>query len=106
MVNTHNATSQHIQRLSKQIHHVALAQDWQALKQLDLKVRELLTQYPDCLSTPALSHDLAQLKRVHKNAVSQLAISVNKMETELAGMQAQQERAKAYQMAMTMEYPW
>ncbi|PKF51188.1 hypothetical protein [Enterovibrio nigricans] len=106
MVKTHSPASHQIQTLSKQIYQAVATQDWQTLQQLDLQVRALLTTHPDYLSMPSLSQELAQLKRVHQNAFTKLKHSVTEMESELEGMQAKQERAKAYQMAMTMEYTW
>ncbi|KXF81079.1 hypothetical protein [Enterovibrio coralii] len=106
MVNTHSYAANQIKALSKHIHHAANAEDWDALKRLDLQVRKFLESHPEYLSSSALSQEMAQLKHVYQNAFSQLKNNIAKMEVELNDMQAQQERAKAYQMAMTMEYAW
>lgn len=106
MVSTPNRLAPPIQALTQHILLAAKQEDWTRLKQLDLKVRALLEAHPECLHLPALQSDVAALRAAMQLAYSQLSSAVAEMKIELAHKQEQQERAKAYQLATTMEYTW
>lgn len=104
MVNKHKVAPETVLQLAQRIQRAAKAQDWDSLKSLDLKTRELLQKCPACLTDAAFRDVMTELKNAHQLAFQTLRDATCEMETELDLMQAQQERAKAYQLAMTMEY--
>lgn len=104
MVSTHKITPTQLRQLATNIQQATKSQDWYALKHLDLKVRGLLLKRPECLEDVTLRTEMNHLKAVHQLALLALREAINDMQTDLDIMQAQQERAKAYQLAMTMEY--
>ncbi|WP_394211810.1 hypothetical protein [Enterovibrio calviensis] len=104
MVNRLNVTPTLLNQLAQRIQQATASRDWQTLKALDIKVRELLLRHPECLKSAACAAEISQLKATHQVALLALSESLTEMETELDVMQAQNERAMAYQLAMTMEY--
>ena len=106
MVNTHNRLGAHIQALTQHVRQATQQADWMRLKQLDLKVRALLEQHPKCRHLPSLSGDINALRLAMQDAQQALNDALAEMKIELAHKQEQQERAKAYQLATTMEYTW
>ncbi|MGR5131052.1 hypothetical protein [Vibrio alfacsensis] len=104
MENSPKITPAIFKRLTHRIEQAVEQQDWDALKQLDMTMGNILRSYPNCLTERAFSHDIEQLKLAHRKAFFALKEATNELEQKLDSMQSQQERAQAYQFAMTMEY--
>ncbi|MGR5236468.1 hypothetical protein [Vibrio alfacsensis] len=97
-------TPAHLKQLTNRIEKAAAQQDWDTLKQLDMTMGNILRNHPSCLTERAFRHDIEQLKLAHRKAFFTLKEAANELEQKLNNMQSQQERAQAYQFAMTMEY--
>ncbi|AIW19505.1 LafD [Vibrio coralliilyticus] len=104
MVSKHKVSPERFRHLAKLIHIATKTQDWQGLKRYDLQLRELLESHQPYLKDPRLAPVITEVKAVHKQAFDALDKAINELEAEINVVDAQHERAKAYQLAMTMEY--
>ncbi|WP_325893183.1 hypothetical protein [Grimontia sp. NTOU-MAR1] len=104
MASNPSVTGALIRQITKRTQKAVELKDWQALKQLDLKVREILKNHPECLKDPALRPEFDRLKATYQRASRTLNEAINTTKVELESIQSQQERAKAYQTTMTMDF--
>ncbi|BCN25721.1 hypothetical protein [Vibrio alfacsensis] len=104
MESSPKVTSALLKRLTNCIEQATEQQNWDALKQLDMTMGNILRSHPNCLTERALRPDIEQLKLVHRKAFCALKKAACELEKKLENMQSEQERAQAYQLAMTMEY--
>ncbi|WP_322804340.1 hypothetical protein SO574_18900 [Vibrio alfacsensis] len=104
MESSPKVTSALLKRLTNCIEEAVEHQDWDALKQLDMTMGNILRSDPNCLSEPTLRYDIEKLKFAHRKAFCALKKAACELEKKLENMQSEQERAQAYHLAMTMEY--
>ncbi|EEX41166.1 LafD [Vibrio furnissii CIP 102972] len=78
-------------------------QDWSALARYDSELRELLQYHKPFLRDPQLAPQIAKAKAAHQAALAALKAATAELESDMVQVSAQQERALAYQLAMTME---
>ncbi|WP_435248327.1 LafD [Vibrio sp. nBUS_14] len=90
--------------LSKQIQDATQNAEWQALKHYDLQLREWLIKHEACLKDPKFAAEIQHVKAVHARAFTALEKATRELEKEMNMANDQQERAMAYQLAMTMEH--
>ncbi len=100
----HKVSPERFRHLSSLIQTAEKTQDWQGLKRYDLQLRELLQGHKPYLDDPRLATAIAEVKATHKRAFDALDKAISQLETEINVVDAQHERAKAYQLAMTLEY--
>jgi len=104
LVSKHKVSPERFRHLATLIQVAAKTQDWHGLKRYDLQLRELLETHKPYLRDPRLAPVIKQVKASHKAAFDQLNTAINELEAEINVADAKHERAKAYQLAMTMEY--
>ncbi|AGV19079.1 MULTISPECIES: hypothetical protein [Vibrio] len=103
MDNKHKVSPERFRHLSQLIQFAAKTADWHALKRYDLQLRELLISHKPFLKDPKLAPEIQRAKTVHANAFAVLEKSTNELKKEMNMVNDHQERAMAYQLAMTME---
>jgi len=99
----HKVSPERFRHLSKLIQIATKTADWQALKRYDLQLRELLISHKPFLKDPKLAPEIQRAKSVHVTAFAALEKATSELEKEMNMVNDQQERAMAYQLAMTME---
>lgn len=92
-----------LRHLTKCIQIATKAADWQALKCYDLQLRELLVSQKPFLKDPNFAPEVQLAQKVHTQALLALEESTNNVKRKMNTLNAHQERAIAYQLAMTME---
>ena len=103
MDSKHNVSPERFRHLSKRIHIATKTADWQALKRLDLQLRELLFNNKSLLKNPKLAPEIQRAKAMHAAAFTELERATSELKKEMNLVNDQQERAMTYQLAMTME---
>jgi len=103
LASTHKVSPERFRHLSKLMQIATKTEDWHALKRYDLQLRELLTSHKAYLSDPQLAPEIARAKAIHQEAFDALEKATGELRQEMNKVNAQQERAMAYQLAMTME---
>ncbi|MDG2609904.1 LafD [Vibrio parahaemolyticus] len=103
MDSKHKVSPVRFRHLSKLIQIATKTADWRALKRYDLQLRELLISHKPFLKDPKLAPEIQRAKAVHASAFTTLEKATNELEQEMSSVSNQQERAMAYQLAMTME---
>jgi hypothetical protein len=104
LVSKHKVSPERFRHLATLIQLAAKTQDWHGLKRYDLQLRELLESHKPYLHDPRLAPVIKEVKTIHKAAFEQLDAAIRELEAEINVADAKHERAKAYQLAMTMEY--
>ncbi|GLT16372.1 hypothetical protein GCM10007938_01480 [Vibrio zhanjiangensis] len=104
MVSKHKVSPERFRYLAQLIHIATKTQDWHSLKRYDLQLRELLKVHKPYLKEPHFVAVIADVKAEHKSALEALNKAIGDMETDMNVVNAQHERAKAYQLAMNLEY--
>lgn len=99
----HKVSPERFRHLSQLILIATKMADWQALERHDLQLRELLVSHKPYLNDPKLAPEIQRARQVHDNALKALAKATSELKQEMELVNAQQERAVAYQFAMTME---
>lgn len=103
MANRHKVSPERFRHLAQRIRIAAKLEDWRALQRSDNELRELLHSHKPFLRDPLLASAVAEVKHEHQVAVTRLQAATKTLESEMETVNAQQERALAYQLAMTME---
>lgn len=103
MVNTHKVSPERFRHLSQRITIATKLQDWSALARYDSELRELLQYHKPFLRDPQLAPQIVKAKAAHQAALAALKAATAELESDMVQVSAQQERALAYQLAMTME---
>ena len=103
MDSKHNGSPERFRHLSKRIQIATNTADWQALKRLDLQLRELLINHKSSLKNPKLAPEIQRAKAVHATAFAVLEKATSELQQEMNMVNDQQERAMTYQLAMIME---
>ncbi|MBU2898636.1 glycogen/starch/alpha-glucan phosphorylase [Vibrio pectenicida] len=103
MVSKYKVSPERFRHLAKLIHIATKTQDWHSLKRYDLQLRELLTVHKPYLKDANFVAVIADVKAEHKLALEALDNAIGDMETGINVVNAQHERAKAYQLAMNLE---
>lgn len=104
MASKHKVSPERFRHLATLIQVAAKTQDWQGLKRYDLQLQELLERHQPYLQDPRLATVIKEVKAIHKAALDDLDKAISELEAEINVADAKHERAKAYQLAMTMEY--
>lgn len=104
MVNRHKVSPERFRHLSQLIQIAVKTQEWQSLKRYDLQMRELLESHKPFMTEPVLAEVIQEAKAVHQEAIKALEKAIKDLEADISGVGDEHERAKAYQLAMTMEY--
>ncbi|KLN66205.1 MULTISPECIES: LafD [Vibrio] len=104
MVSKHRVSPERFRHLSKLIQIATKTQDWPGLKRYDLQLRELLESHQPYLKDPRLAPVIKEVRAVHHEAFTVLEKAISELEADINVVDAQHERAKAYQLAMTMEH--
>ncbi|MGC9421853.1 MULTISPECIES: LafD [Vibrio] len=103
MANKHNLLSSYLLQLAQRIDAAQKASDWEALHHYDAKVRTLLSTQRSALSDPELGAEWQRLKAAHMAAFTALNVATKQLKQDMLMLDAQQERAMAYQLSMPME---
>ncbi|MDF2152608.1 LafD [Vibrio sp. CAU 1672] len=103
MVSKHKASPEQFRHLAQLIQAATQTADWQALKRYDLQLRELLVSHRPILKDPKLAPVIQRAKQAHAIAAQALEKATAELQQQMELVSAQQERAMAYQLAMTME---
>ncbi|MGP8305853.1 LafD [Vibrio sp. YIC-376] len=104
MVNKHKVSPERFRHLSKLIQISFKTKDWSSLQRHDMKLRELLTSHKSQLQDPQLALEIDNLRAVHKEAFAALEQAMKELGEDLSTAVAHNERAKAYELAVSMEY--
>ncbi|HHJ3199086.1 TPA: LafD [Vibrio parahaemolyticus] len=99
----HKVSPERFRHLSQLIQFATKTADWHALKRHDLQLRELLISHKPFLKDPKLAPEIQRAKSVHADAFAALEKATGELKKEMNMANDQQERAMAYQLAMTME---
>lgn len=103
MVSKHKVPAGYLNQFARKIEASAKASDWEALKAYDAKLRQLLSANPTLVNDPCLQEELAHLKSTHLKAFVALKNATDQLKAKMEMVDAQQERAMAYELAMSME---
>lgn len=110
MAKTLNPTPQQLRHWAVQLRQLALPiqaaaaqQDWEALQRSDAALRDWLAGHKAYLRLPPLAAEVAQVKAMYRAAMQALNTATQSLRQEMDSFNAQQERALAYQFAMTLE---
>ncbi|XAW88909.1 LafD [Vibrio sp. CDRSL-10 TSBA] len=103
MVNRHKVSPERFRHLAQRIKIAAKLEDWRALARCDSELRELLHSHKPFLNESSLADVINEVKSEHQLAFHALQTATKALESEMETVNAQQERALAYQLAMTME---
>jgi inorganic triphosphatase YgiF len=90
--------------LAKLIQISFKTKDWNSLQRHDMKLRELLASHKSQLQDPQLAPEIESLRAIHKEASAALEQAMKELGEELCTAAEHNERAKAYELAVTMEY--
>lgn len=104
MVSKHKVSPERFRHLSKMMQISFKTKDWNSLQRHDLKLRELLARHSSQLHDPQLAPEIENVKAIHKEAFAALQEATKQLGEELSIAEANNERAKAYELAGTMEY--
>lgn len=104
MVNKHNISPERIRHLATLIQIAGKTKDWHGLQRYDLKLRKLLSSHKSQLQDPRLATEIESIKAIHKEAFEALGKATKELGDSLDIANARHERAKAYELATTMEY--
>lgn len=104
MANKHKVSPERFRHLSKLIQISFKTKDWNSLQRHDMKLRELLANHKSQLQDPQLAPEIESLKAIHKEAFLALEQAMKELGDELSTAEEHNERAKAYELAITMEY--
>lgn len=103
MHSKHKISPARFRHLAEVMNIAAKSADWQALTHYDLQLRELLRNHKSCLKDSTFNAEIQRVKAIHAAAFALLQTATNELEQEMNTVNDQQERAMAYQLAMTME---
>lgn len=104
MVNKHKVSPERFRHLSQLIQISFKTKDWHSLQRHDITLRELLTAHEPHLKDPQLAPEIENVRAIHKEAFAALQKATKELGEELSTTQAHTERAKAYELAVAMEY--
>ncbi|MCF7480401.1 LafD [Vibrio sp. J1-1] len=104
MANKHKVSPERFRHLSKLIQISFKTKDWNSLQRHDMKLRELLAKHKSQLQDPQLAPEIESLKAIHKEAFLALEQAMKELGEDLSTAEANNERAKAYELTVTMEY--
>ncbi len=100
----HKVSPERFRHMAKLLQIATKTQDWHALKRYDSQLAKLLLIHKDYMDDPRLIPEIERARQAHQEALSALEHSVSGLKQQLDLVNNQQERALAYQMAMTTEH--
>ncbi len=104
MVSTYKVSPERFRHLSNLIQISLKTKDWHRLQRHDMKLRELLSAHRSHLKDPQLAPEIENVRAIHKEAFAALEKATQELGEELCTAEAHNERAKAYELAVTLEY--
>ncbi|ASI93950.1 LafD [Vibrio rotiferianus] len=103
MVSKHKVPAGYLSQFARKIEASGKASDWEALKDYDTKLRQLLSANPTLIRDPYFQDELQHLKSAYREAYATLGKATEQLKQEMEMVDAQQERAIAYELAMSLE---
>jgi hypothetical protein len=103
LASKHKVPAGYLSQFARKIEASGKASDWEALKAYDNKLRQLLSANPTLVRDPNFQDELQHLKSAYKEAYTTLGKATEQLKQEMEMAEAQQERAIAYELAMSLE---